>query len=194
MGIGLDATPSQVSLLFTGCLPVTAVAMLVVGRVSSVLGAKRTLVAGLAIIVLFAASAGLSGSIDGIVGFRAGWDLGNALFIATGNAAEIADAARATVQAHLDRLAARGMAADGRILTSVGDHAAAGRALARHAAAMDAQLVAVGKSFRGALVQFADGSLTTALTRDAACTVVLLEPGRAPLPLTEDAFAELRAG
>ncbi|MEU1663742.1 MFS transporter [Streptomyces sparsogenes] len=79
----LHATPSQVSLLFTSYLVVTAVAMLVTGFVSSRIGAKRTLVAGLAIIVVFSALAGASGSISGIVGFRAGWGLGNALFIAT---------------------------------------------------------------------------------------------------------------
>ncbi|GDY59461.1 hypothetical protein SVIO_100840 [Streptomyces violaceusniger] len=79
----LHATPSQVSLLFTSYLVVTAVAMLVTGFVSSRIGAKRTLVAGLVLIVLFSAAAGASGSIDGIVGFRAGWGLGNALFIAT---------------------------------------------------------------------------------------------------------------
>ncbi|MDW6065278.1 MFS transporter [Streptomyces sp. FXJ1.4098] len=79
----LHATPSQVSLLFTSYLVVTAVAMLVTGFVSSRIGAKRTLVAGLAVIVVFSALAGASGSISGIVGFRAGWGLGNALFIAT---------------------------------------------------------------------------------------------------------------
>lgn len=79
----LRATPSQVSLLFTSYLVVTAVAMLVTGFVSSRIGAKRTLVAGLVLIVLFSAAAGASGGIDGIVGFRAGWGLGNALFIAT---------------------------------------------------------------------------------------------------------------
>ncbi|GAA2336244.1 MFS transporter [Streptomyces cuspidosporus] len=79
----LHATPSQVSLLFTSYLVVTAVAMLVTGFVSSRIGAKRTLVAGLAIIVVFSALAGASGSIGGIVGFRADWGLGNALFIAT---------------------------------------------------------------------------------------------------------------
>jgi predicted MFS family arabinose efflux permease len=57
--------------------------MLVTGWVSSRIGAKNTLIAGLALIVVFAALAGLSGSIGGIVGFRAGWGLGNALFIAT---------------------------------------------------------------------------------------------------------------
>ncbi|MEO6881737.1 MAG: MFS transporter, partial [Mycobacteriaceae bacterium] len=79
----LHATPSQVTLLFTSYLVVTAFAMLVTGAVSSVLGAKRTLVVGLAIIVVFAALAGTSSSINGIVGYRAGWGLGNALFIAT---------------------------------------------------------------------------------------------------------------
>ncbi len=80
------------SLLFTSYLVVTAVAMLVVGWVSSRIGAKRTLVAGLALIVVFAALAGTSGSVGGIVGFRAGWGLGNALFIATSLAVIVASA------------------------------------------------------------------------------------------------------
>ena len=88
----LDATPSQVSLLFTSYLVVTAVAMLGVNFVSSRIGAKRTLITGLAIIVVFAALAGLSGSINGIVGFRAGWGLGNAMFIATSLAVIVASA------------------------------------------------------------------------------------------------------
>src|SRR5437763_11867358 len=64
----LRATPSQVSLLFTSYLVVTAVAMIFVGAVSSRIGPKRTLVVGLAIIVVFAALAGLSNGIAGIVG------------------------------------------------------------------------------------------------------------------------------
>jgi MFS transporter, ACDE family, multidrug resistance protein len=79
----LKATPSSVELLFTSYLVVTAVAMLVTGWVSSRIGAKRTLIAGLILIVLFSAAAGSSGSIGQIIGFRAGWGLGNALFIAT---------------------------------------------------------------------------------------------------------------
>jgi MFS family permease len=86
----LDATPSQVSLLFTSYLVVTAIAMLGTGWVSSRLGAERTLITGLSIIVVFSALAGLSGSIGGIVGFRAGWGLGNALFIATSLAVIVA--------------------------------------------------------------------------------------------------------
>jgi MFS transporter, ACDE family, multidrug resistance protein len=79
----LSATPAQVELLFTSYLVVTALAMLVTGWVSSRIGAKWTLIAGLVLIVVFAAAAGSVNSIAGIVGFRAGWGLGNALFIAT---------------------------------------------------------------------------------------------------------------
>ncbi|MGZ4622980.1 MAG: MFS transporter [Blastococcus sp.] len=88
----LDATSSQVTLLFTSYLVVTAVAMLGTNWVSSRLGAKRTLIGGLAIIVVFSALAGSSHSIAGIVGFRAGWGLGNALFIATSLAVIVASA------------------------------------------------------------------------------------------------------
>jgi MFS transporter, ACDE family, multidrug resistance protein len=79
----LKASPSEVELLFTSYLVVTAVAMLVTGWVSSRIGGKRTLIAGLVLIVAGSAAAGASGSIGEIIGFRAGWGLGNALFIAT---------------------------------------------------------------------------------------------------------------
>ncbi len=88
----LQATPSQVELLFTSYLVVTAVAMLVTGWVSSRIGAKRTLITGLALIMVFSAIAGASGSIGQIVGFRAGWGLGNALFIATSLAVIVSSA------------------------------------------------------------------------------------------------------
>jgi MFS family permease len=92
LSTSLHATPSQVSLLFTSYLVVTAVAMLGVGWFSSRFGAKRTLLIGLTLIVVFAALAASSGSIGGIVGFRAGWGLGNALFIATSLAVIVASA------------------------------------------------------------------------------------------------------
>ncbi|MFF3492923.1 MFS transporter [Streptomyces sp. NPDC002795] len=102
--------------------------------------------------------------------------------------------ARATVRHHIDRLAGQGVAATGQVLSSVGDHAAAGRALARHAADVDARVVAVGHSPRGPLTQFADGSFTTALTHACACTVVLVGTATdsTPRPLTVAALAELR--
>ncbi|MFI6599736.1 MFS transporter [Nonomuraea sp. NPDC050536] len=80
---GLKATPSQVSLLFTSYFMVTAVAMLITGWVSSRIGGKRTLLLGLALVIVFAALAGTSTSVGELVGFRAGWGLGNALFVAT---------------------------------------------------------------------------------------------------------------
>ncbi|WP_305784818.1 MFS transporter [Symbioplanes lichenis] len=105
---------------------------------------------------------------------------------------EDAEHARAAVQRHLDRLAAHGVAATGQILTSVGDHAAAGRVLAQHAEDVDARVVAVGRSPRGAAAQFADGSFTAALTHAAACTVVLVRPGEEPHPLTAATLPALR--
>jgi MFS family permease len=83
LAVQLNADASQVELLFTSYLVVTAVAMLFTGWISSRIGAKKTLIAGLILIVVFAAAAGSVNSVAGIVGFRAGWGLGNALFIAT---------------------------------------------------------------------------------------------------------------
>jgi MFS family permease len=80
---GLRASPSQVELLFTSYFGVTAVMMLVTGVVSSRLGPRTTLLAGLLVIVVFASLSGSSGSVGELVGMRAGWGLGNALFIAT---------------------------------------------------------------------------------------------------------------
>ena len=88
----LHASPSQVTLLFTSYLVVTAVAMLITNYVSSRLGAKKTLIAGLILIVIFSAAAAAAPSIGGIIGFRAGWGVGNALFIATSLAVIVASA------------------------------------------------------------------------------------------------------
>src|SRR6476660_6590177 len=79
----LHASPSQVELLFTSYFAFTGVSMLVSSAVASRIGAKRTLLAGLVLIIAFSAAAGASNTIGAIVGFRAGWGLGNALFIAT---------------------------------------------------------------------------------------------------------------
>ncbi|NUR06770.1 MAG: MFS transporter [Nocardioidaceae bacterium] len=95
----LDATPSQVSLLFTSYMAVMGVAMLITGVVSSRLGAKRTLLSGLALIIVFSALAGSSDTIGAIVGFRAGWGLGNALFIATALATIVMSARGSVAQA-----------------------------------------------------------------------------------------------
>lgn len=95
----LGASPSQVSLLFTSYMAVMGVAMLITGWVSSRVGAKRTLLLGLAIIIVGAGAAGSMDSIAGIVAFRAIWGLGNALFIATALAAIVASAKGSVGQA-----------------------------------------------------------------------------------------------
>ena len=88
----LDASPSQVELLFTSYFAITGISMLVTGFVSSRIGPRRTLLAGLVLVVAFSALAGASGSVGEIVAFRAGWGLGNALFIATALAVIIGSA------------------------------------------------------------------------------------------------------
>ncbi|WP_327374316.1 MFS transporter [Streptomyces sp. NBC_01216] len=98
---GLRATPSQVSLLFTSYFLITAVAMLVTGFVSSRIGGRRTLLAGLALVVVFAGLAGTSGSVARLVGFRAGWGLGNALFVSTSLAVIVGAAAGGSAAAIL---------------------------------------------------------------------------------------------
>lgn len=95
----LKASPSQVSLLFTSYMAVTAVAMLITGWVSSRLGAKKTLMVGLLVIIVGSGCAGLMNSIGGVVGFRAVWGLGNALFVATALAAIVASAAGSVAEA-----------------------------------------------------------------------------------------------
>jgi predicted MFS family arabinose efflux permease len=92
----LNASASQVSLLFTSYMAVMGVAMLITGVVASRIGPKRTLILGLVVIIAGAGLAGMSGSVMEIVGWRALWGLGNALFIATA-LATIVNSARGSV-------------------------------------------------------------------------------------------------
>ena len=79
----LNASHSEVTLLFTSYNAVMAVAMLITGVISSRLGIKWTLLTGIVIIAIFSALGGLSNGIWTLVGLRGGWGLGNALFVAT---------------------------------------------------------------------------------------------------------------
>lgn len=79
----LDASASQVSLLFTSYNAVMAVMMLVTGVITSRLGMKRTLLLGIVVIAAFSALGGMSNNIWALIGLRGGWGLGNALFVAT---------------------------------------------------------------------------------------------------------------
>lgn len=105
----LDATPSQVSLLFTSYMAVMGVTMLITGVVSSRIGPKRTLLVGLVIIIVGAGLAGMSGTVMEIVGWRALWGLGNALFIATALATIVSSARGSVAQAIILYEAALGL-------------------------------------------------------------------------------------
>ena len=105
----LDASPSQVSLLFTSYMAVMGVAMLVTGVVASRIGPKRTLLLGLVVIIAGAGLAGMSDTVMQIVGWRALWGLGNALFIATALATIVSSARGSVAQAIILYEAALGL-------------------------------------------------------------------------------------
>ncbi|OJZ68443.1 MFS transporter [Mycolicibacterium diernhoferi] len=105
----LDASPSQVSLLFTSYMAVMGVTMLITGVVSSRIGPKNTLLLGLVIIIAGAGLAGMSATVMEIVGWRALWGLGNALFIATALATIVNSAKGSVAQAIILYEAALGL-------------------------------------------------------------------------------------
>jgi len=109
IGDSLKASPSQVSLLFTSYMAVIGVAMLVTGVVASRIGPKRTLLLGLVVISAGAGLAGMSDTVLGIVGWRALWGLGNALFIATALATIVSSARGSVGQAIIFFEAALGL-------------------------------------------------------------------------------------
>jgi len=80
---GLHADNSQVELLFTSYFAVIGVSNLVAGFFATRIGPKRTLLFGLALVVVCSAAAGASSTVAAVVGFRAGWGLGIALFVST---------------------------------------------------------------------------------------------------------------
>jgi MFS family permease len=80
---GLNASPWQVEMLFTSYIVVMAGAMFLTGMVATRIGAKKTMLAGLLLVVVFSGLSGLSGSIAMLASMRGGWGLGNALFVAT---------------------------------------------------------------------------------------------------------------
>ncbi|WP_138494994.1 MFS transporter [Paenibacillus pinistramenti] len=105
----LHASKSQVSLLFTSYNLVTGLAMLITGVVSSRIGIKWTLLIGMILIVIFSGLGGYSDTIGQIVGFRAGWGLGNALFIATALSAIVGFSTSGTAKAIILYEAALGL-------------------------------------------------------------------------------------
>jgi len=105
----LGASPVQAELLFTSYLTVTGLAMFVTSWVSGRIGTRATLLVGLGLIAVFAALAGSSGSVEEIISFRAGWGLGNALFISTALATIVGSAAGGSASAIVIYEAALGL-------------------------------------------------------------------------------------
>jgi ACDE family multidrug resistance protein len=79
----MGASPPQVEMLFTSYIAVMALAMTVSGWLGTVLGGRRTLLLGLAVVTVFATLSGRADSIAALAGFRAVWGLGNSLFTST---------------------------------------------------------------------------------------------------------------
>jgi len=105
----LQATATQTELLFTSYLVITGIAMFFTSWLLSRIGAKRTLLIGLTLVVVFALAAGLSQDVESIIGFRAGWGLGNALFISTALATIVGAASGGTSSAIILYEAALGL-------------------------------------------------------------------------------------
>jgi len=105
----LHASKSQVSLLFTSYNAVTGIAMLITGVVSSRIGVKWTLLGGILLIVAFSALGGTSDTVATLVGYRGGWGLGNALFIATALSAIVGLSTSGTAKAIILYEAALGL-------------------------------------------------------------------------------------
>lgn len=83
IGHAMGASPYDVEWLFTSYIAVMALCMLVTAWITNYLGARRTLMLGLGLVVIFSTLSGLSPNIIVFAGFRGGWGLGNALFTST---------------------------------------------------------------------------------------------------------------
>ncbi len=86
LGSLLDAwgiTKFGVEWLFTSYIAVMALAMLLSGVLATKFGARRVLLTGLTLVVIFAALSGLAPNIGFLAVVRGGWGLGNAFFTST---------------------------------------------------------------------------------------------------------------
>lgn len=83
IGREMGASPFQVEWLFTSYIAVMSLSMFIYGYYSTRIGSKRTLLTGLAIVVVFSTLSGLSPDIEIFALFRGDWGLGNAFFTST---------------------------------------------------------------------------------------------------------------
>lgn len=83
IGKSMGASPFEIEWLFTSYISVMAVCMLFTAYLTSRLGARRTLMLGLSIVIIFSFLSGISPNIPVFAAFRGGWGFGNALFTST---------------------------------------------------------------------------------------------------------------
>ncbi|MCL6517232.1 MFS transporter [Alicyclobacillus sp.] len=79
----MHASAFAVEWLFTSYIAVMALAMLLSGVLSTKFGARRVLLVGLSLVVVFAGLCALAPNIGFLAVFRGGWGLGNAFFTST---------------------------------------------------------------------------------------------------------------
>ncbi|MFM1653700.1 MFS transporter [Brevibacillus sp. B_LB10_24] len=79
----IGATEAQVEMLFTAYILMMSFMMIPSGILTGKFGEKKLMVTGLAIVTVFALLCGFSNGIPELSIFRAGWGLGNSLFMAT---------------------------------------------------------------------------------------------------------------
>jgi nucleotide-binding universal stress UspA family protein len=90
--------------------------------------------------------------------------------------AEDLDAARDLVRAHLDRLAAHHVPAEGQVLLHAADHGGAGRFIAEYATSIRATTIVVGAPSHGGLSALMDESASQELMRHTSSNVLIINP------------------
>ncbi len=98
--------------------------------------------------------------------------------------AEDLDTARDLVSAHLDRLAAHHVPAEGQVLLHAADHGGAGRLIAEYATSIRATTIVVGAPTHGGLPALIDASASQELWRHARSNILVVNPAAPPAPVT----------
>jgi MFS transporter, ACDE family, multidrug resistance protein len=98
--------------------------------------------------------------------------------------AEDLGAARDVVRAHLDRLAAHHVPAEGQVLLHAADHGGAGRLIAEYATSIRATTIVLGAPTHGGLPALMDASASQELWRHARSNILIVNPAAPPAPVT----------
>ena len=101
--------------------------------------------------------------------------------------AEDLDAARELVSAHLNRLAAHRVPAEGQVLLHAADHGGAGL-IAEYAASIRATTIVLGAPTHGGLPALMDASASQELWRHARSNLLIINPAAPPGPVTVNGF------